>query len=128
MIFFFFFGGSFSKIKIADILNFQWIKYLGEGLSYLKNWGIGVYYCWNYRPCKFLPHFIEYRLDPIIRFLTIVIWNLEKGKRQKLKEKHVRWPVNRKSNFYTNWICFCQIRFCSYYAFSWDQMSDSCEV
>ena len=27
----------FFKIKIAEILNFQWIKYLGESLSYVKN-------------------------------------------------------------------------------------------
>ena len=60
-----FFGGSFFKIKIADILNFQWIKYLGKGLSYLKNWGIGVNYCWNYGPLKLLFHFIEYRLDQL---------------------------------------------------------------
>ena len=56
-----FFGGSFFKIKIADILNFQWIKYLGKGLSYLKNWGIGVCYCWNYWPSKLLLHWMLLR-------------------------------------------------------------------
>ena len=60
-----FFGGSFFKIKIADILNFQWIKYLGKGLSYLENWGIGFYCCWNYGPSKLLLHFIKYRLDQL---------------------------------------------------------------
>ena len=35
----------------------------GKGLSYLKNGGIGVSYCWNYGPSKLLLHFIEYRLD-----------------------------------------------------------------
>ena len=60
-----FFGGSFFQIKIADILNFQWIKYLGKCLSYLKNWGIGVYYYWNYGPSKLLVHFIENRLDQL---------------------------------------------------------------
>ena len=59
------FGGSFFKMKIANILNFLWIKYLGKGLSYLKNWGIGVYCCWNYEPSKLLLHFIEYRLDQL---------------------------------------------------------------
>ena len=58
-----FFGGSFFKIKIADILNFQWIKYLDKGLSHLKNWGIVFYCCWNYGPSKLVLHFIEYRLD-----------------------------------------------------------------
>ena len=31
----------------------------GKGLSYLKNGGIGVSYCWNYGPSKLLLHFIE---------------------------------------------------------------------
>ena len=56
-----FFGDSFFKKQIADIWNFQWIKYLGKGLSYLKNWGIWV----NYRPLKLLLQFIEYRLDQL---------------------------------------------------------------
>ena len=60
-----FFGGSVFKIKIADILNFKWIKYLGKDLSYLKNWGIGFYCCWNYWSSKLLLHFIEYRLDQL---------------------------------------------------------------
>ena len=59
------FGDSFFKIRIADILNFQWIKYLGKGLSYFKNWGIGINYCWNYGPSKLLLHFIKYCLDQL---------------------------------------------------------------
>ena len=59
------FGGSFFQIKIADILNFQWIKYLGKCLSYWKNWGIGPCCCWNYRSSKLLLHFIKYRLDQL---------------------------------------------------------------
>ena len=31
----------------------------GKGLSYLKNGGIGVSYCWNYGSSKLLLHFIE---------------------------------------------------------------------
>ena len=38
-------------------------QYLRKGLSYLKNWGIGLNYCWNYGPSKLLLYFIEYRLD-----------------------------------------------------------------
>ena len=38
---------------------------MGKGLSYLKKWGIGVNYCWNYGPSKLLLHFIEYRLDQL---------------------------------------------------------------
>ena len=70
-----FFGGVFFKIKIADILNFQWIKYLGKGLSYLKNWGIGVYYCWNYGPRKLLLRFIEYPLDRLNNKQTKIAGN-----------------------------------------------------
>ena len=56
---------SFFKIKTADILNFQWIKYLGKGLSYFKNWGLWVNYCWNYGSAKLLLHFIKYSLDQL---------------------------------------------------------------
>ena len=40
-------------------------QYLRKGLSYLKNWGIGLNYCWNYGPSKLLLYFIEYRLDQL---------------------------------------------------------------
>ena len=52
----------FSKKQIADIWNFQWIKYLGTGLSYLKNWGIWVNHCSNYGASKLPLQFIEYLL------------------------------------------------------------------
>ena len=60
-----FLAAPFSNGKIANIWNFQWIKYLGKGLSYLKKRGIGVNYCWNYGPSKFLLHFMEYRGDQL---------------------------------------------------------------
>ena len=60
-----FFGGSFFQKKIADIWNFWWIRYLGEALSYLKKWGVGVSYCWNYGLSKLLLHLIKYRLDQL---------------------------------------------------------------
>ena len=71
-----FFGSSLFKIKIADILNFYWIKYLGKGLSFLRNGGIGVNYCWNYGPLKLLLHFIEYRLDQLNKKHTKIAVNL----------------------------------------------------
>ena len=52
-----FFGGCFfnkKKLLAFGILNKS--KYLGKGLSYFKNWGIGVNYCWNYGPSKLLLH------------------------------------------------------------------------
>ena len=38
---------------------------MGKALSYLKNWGIGVNYCWNFGSSKLLLHFIEDRLDQL---------------------------------------------------------------
>ena len=58
-----FFVASFSNVKVADIWNFYWMKYLGKGLLHLTKWGVGVNYCWNYGPSKLLLHFDEYRLD-----------------------------------------------------------------
>ena len=49
-------------------------------------------------------------------------------KKVKIKKQHFRRPVNRKPNFFTNWIWYWQIRFFSYYAFSLNQMSDIREV
>ena len=48
---------------------------MGKGLSYLKNWGIGVNYCWNYRPSKLLLHFIEYHLDQLNNKYTKITVN-----------------------------------------------------
>ena len=61
------FGGSIFKKKVADILNLQWIKYLGKCLSYLRNEGIGLDYYWIYGPSKLLLHFIEYPLNQIFK-------------------------------------------------------------
>ena len=44
-------------------------------LSYLKNWGIGVKYCWNYGPSKLLVNFIEYRLDQLNKKHTKIAVN-----------------------------------------------------
>ena len=76
-----FFGGSSKKKKKADILHFQWIKYLSKGLSYLKNGGIGVNYCSNYGPSNLELDFIEYRLD-------------------QLNNKHTKAAVNSTIQFF----------------------------
>ena len=44
---------------------------------------------------------------------------------------YVPWNGGMKNTFYfilTNWICYCQISFCTYYAFSLNQMFDIQEV
>ena len=46
----------------------------------------------------------------------------------RIKKDHIRQPVNRNPNFFTNWTFYWQIRFCKYYAFSLNQMSDIREV
>ena len=58
-----FFWRLLFQQNISDIWNFWWIRYLGKDLSHMKNWGVGVNYCWNYVPSKLLLHFIEYLLD-----------------------------------------------------------------
>ena len=49
---------------------------MGKVLSHLENWGIGVNYCWNCGPPKFLLHFIEYRLDQLNNKHSAVAVNL----------------------------------------------------
>ena len=58
---------------------------MGKGLSYLKNWGIGVNYCWNFGPSKLLLHFIEYHLD-------------------QLKSKHTKIAINSATQYFEG--CF----------------------
>ena len=46
---------------------------MGKGLSYLKNWGIGVNHCWNYGPSKLLLNFIEYGLNQLKKYTKIAV-------------------------------------------------------
>ena len=49
--------------------------------------------------------------------------------KKAMKVNSIFWqPVNCKTSFWTNCIYYWQIRFCSYYAFSINQMSDIYEV
>ena len=48
---------------------------MGKVLSYLKNWSIGVNYCWIYGPSKLLVNFIEYRLDQLNKKHTKIAGN-----------------------------------------------------
>ena len=63
----------------------------------------------------------------------LVIPNVVKGAFSNLRQFLViesPWKI-MKNTFYfilTNWICYWQIRFCTYYAFSLNQMSDIREV
>ena len=47
------------------------------------------------------------------------------GLRQFLTTEN-SWKIKKNINYFilTNWICYYQIKFCSYYAFSLNQMSD----
>ena len=98
MKFFCFFDGSFFKIKIGEIFYFQWIKYLGKDLSYFKNWGIEVNYCWNYGPSNLLLHFTEYCLDQLNNMKIAVnstIQNLESCSHKKCLLK-IFWSTHHK--------------------------------
>ena len=59
----------------------------------------------------------------------LLISNIVKGAEQFLATESP-WKVMRNTFYFilTNWICCWQIRFCTYYAFSLNQMSDICEV
>ena len=53
---------------------------------------------------------------------------LDKKIRKKLKNSTFDGPLIVNQTFCKNWICYWQIRFCTYYAFSFNQMSDVCKV
>ena len=63
----------------------------------------------------------------------LLIANIVKGAVSGLRQflaTESPWKI-MKNTFYfilTNWICYWQIRFCTYYAFSLNQMSDIREV
>ena len=64
------FGDSFFKMKIANILNFWQIKYLGKGLLYIR------YRCQvllKLRAIEVAIHCIEYRLDQLNNKHTKII-------------------------------------------------------
>ena len=48
---------------------------LAKVLLYLKNWGIGANYCWNYVSSKLLLHFIKYLLDQLNKKHTKIAVN-----------------------------------------------------
>ena len=61
----------------------------------------------------------------IIRFLTIVFRNLGKGKRQKVKSSIFDGSLIINQSFsQSDWICYWQIKLCTYHAFLLNQMSD----
>ena len=62
-------------------------------------------------------------------FSPVIVKGAVSGLRQFLATESP-WKI-MKNTFYfilTNWICYWQIRFCTYYAFSLNQMSDIREV
>ena len=78
----------------------------------------------KWQPLKF---FAKLHKSPLL------ISNVVKGAVSDLRQFLViesPWKI-MKNTFYfilTNWICYWQIRFCTYYAFSLNQMSDIREV
>ena len=66
-------------------------------------------------------------------FCEVLIANIVKGAVSGLRQflaTESPWKI-MKNTFYfilTNWICYWQVRFCTYYAFSLNRMSDIREV
>ena len=78
----------------------------------------------KWRPLKF---FAKLHKSPFL--IASIVKGAVSGLRQFLATESP-WKI-MKNTFYfilTNWICYWQIRFCTYYAFSLNQMSDIREV
>ena len=78
----------------------------------------------KWRPLKF---FAKLHKSPLL--IASIVKGAVSGLRQFLATESP-WKI-MKNTFYfilTNWICYWQIRFCTYYAFSLNQMSDIREV
>ena len=73
-----FFWWLFFQNKNCWHFKFSMNQIFGKSFIILKNWGIVVYYCWNYRPSNLLHHFIEYRLDQLNNKHTKIAVNLGK--------------------------------------------------
>ena len=76
---------------------------LGKALLYLKKWGIGINYCWNYGSSKLALHFIEYRLDQLNSTHTKITVNSaiqqsEEGSQKKYPLKVWRFLVHPPQN------------------------------
>ena len=81
------------------------------------------------RPTKWQPWkcFAKLHKSPLL--IANIVKGAVSGLRQFLATESP-WKI-MKNTFYfilTNWICYWQIRFCTYYAFSLNQMSDIREV
>ena len=81
--------------------------------------------------CPIKWHLLKFFV--ILHKIPLLISNVVKGAVSDLRRFLViesPWKI-MKNTFYfilTNWICYWQIRFCTYYAFSLNQISDIREV
>ena len=95
-----------------------------EDLEFNSNWKSVPLYPIKWRPLKF---FAKLHKSPLL--IASIVNGAVSGLRQFLATESP-WKI-MKNTFYfilTNWICYWQIRFCTYYAFSLNQMSDIREV
>ena len=72
---------------------------------------------------RHLKFFMKLHKKPLL--ISIIV----KGAEQFLATENP-WKIMKNTFFFilTNWICYWQIIFCAYYAFSLNKMSDICEV
>ena len=76
---------------------------MGKVLSYLKNWGIAVNYCLNYRPSKLLLYLTEYRLNQLndkymktaVKLNNTTFWNPLPGISGKILVKFFDPPTTK---------------------------------
>ena len=111
-----------SKIGIFEIFFKRLCKESFEDLEFNSNWKFQTRAAlW---PLKF---FANLHKSPLL--IASIVKGAVSGLRQFLATESP-WKI-MKNTFYfilTNWICYWQIRFCTYYAFSLNQMSDIREV
>ena len=108
-----------SKIGIFNIF-FKRIEGSFEDLEFNSNWKSVPLCHIKWQPLKFFPRLHN---SPLLIFTVV------KGAVSDLRQFPViesPWKIMKNTLYFilTNWICYGQITFCTYYAFSLNEMSD----
>ena len=100
-----------------------------KGLQIYDSIVIENFKCVPLCPIKWLPLKVFTKLHNSPILIANIVKATISGLRQFLATKNL-WEI-MKNTFYfiwTTWICYCKIQFCSYYAFSLNQISDIRDV
>ena len=115
-----------SKIGIFNIFFKTLCQNFFEDLEFNGNWKFQTFAPMSHEMAS-LKVFLKFQKSPLL--IANIVKGVLSGLRQFLATESP-WKI-MKNTFYfilTNWICYWQFRFCSYYAFSLKQISDICEV